>query len=164
MEPIPLPEGGDPMDVVCPRCKAHIEPNHDRCPNCGLTVEQLDHHLSEAARRAAPRQPLPLTLPSYYSMPTYGRGPVLRGMGPAPTPARLTDVHRDDAVINLTEDGDAEVLLTSSGKSLKLPPAPAAPQRRHVPSRAGRRFEMMLLVAVVLVACTIVAALLRLST
>jgi len=95
-------------------------------------------------------------------MPTYGRGPVLRGMGPAPTPSRLSDVHRDDAVINLTEDGEPEVLLTSSGKSLKLPPPPAAPRRR-VPSRAGRRFETMLIVAVVVVACTLVAALLRLS-
>jgi hypothetical protein len=152
------------LDVLCPRCRAHIHPGEDRCPTCGLTVEQLEHLIHSGPTRTASTDSKGRAAPGYYTRPTYGRGPALRGTGPAPPSPRIIDVNREDAIINLTDDGDAEVVLTQSGASVRLPPAPSAPAASAVVHKGGRRVELILLIAVVLVACTIVAALLRLSS
>jgi hypothetical protein len=181
------------MDVLCPRCRAHIQPGQDHCTGCGLTVEQLEqlihadgghHHAGQPTAdgpspgaddgtNERPSQPKPAgpptgvphaptpgkVAPGYYSSPTYGRGPVRRSMGPVPLPPREGD---DEPIIDLTDDGDAELLLQGVLPSSR-PPTPPAVRPVHRPSPASRRIELLLLIAVVIVACTIVAALLKLS-
>ena len=100
--------------------------------------------------------------PEYYSAPTYGRGPAQRSMGPSPSPPRVSDLRREDTIINLTADGNAELVMTESGATVPLPPTPTPPASRP-PTRSAHHIELMLLVAVVLVAGAIIAALLRLS-
>jgi hypothetical protein len=181
------------VDVLCPRCRAHIQPGQDHCPGCGLTVDQLEqlihaeggHHAPAAddgasggpavdgsnaePRRDRPRPPTGpphgptpgKVAPGYYSSPTYGRGPVRRSMGPVPLPRREGD--GEEPIIDLTDDADAELLLGGALPSARPPtPPPLRPARR--PSPASRRIELMLLIAVVVVAFTIVAALLKLSS
>jgi hypothetical protein len=150
------------LDVLCPRCRTHIHPGEDHCPSCGLTVDQLEQliHTNSARLDAAATRP---AAPEYYSLPTYGHGPAQRSMGPSPKPPRVNDLRRDDTVINLAADGSAELLMTTSGATVPLPPSPTAPPSRP-PARTGHRVELLLLIAVVLVAGAIIAALLRLSS
>jgi hypothetical protein len=154
------------MDILCPRCKAPIHPGEDRCTTCGLTSEQLEQLIHANKPRSTGHGSTGKTGPSYYATPTYGLGPAVRGVGPTPPTPPATDIRREDAIINLTDDGGAEIVLPHSGASVPLPPAaapPAAPRPR-AGGPGSRRVELILLLAVVLVACTIIAALLKLAS
>jgi hypothetical protein len=153
------------MDILCPRCKAHIHPGEDRCTTCGLTASQLEQLMHANKPRSIGHGSTGKTGPSYYATPTYGLGPAVRGMGPTPPTPPATDVRRDDAIINLTDDGEAEIVLPHSGASMPFPPAPTPPPapRPRSGGSGSRRVELVLLIAVIIVACTIVAALLKLA-
>lgn len=149
------------MSVACPRCRETIQADWDHCHACGLTVEQLDQlatvaglGLDDRLTTGATEHPVADGSPGYWAEPTYGQGPIARSTGYSPPPPGVTDLRRDDTVIDLS-DGEPVVKVTATGATARLPLPPSPP--RHRPA-SGTTTILKVEVAVTIVVAVVAIA------
>lgn len=153
------------MSVACPRCRHSIHADWDHCHECGLTVAQLERMVRVAglATRDDPfsgakTSHAPGGSPGYWAEPTYGQGPIARSLGWSPPAPGVSDLRRDDTVIDLN-DGEAVVTVAGTGATAKLPQPPAAP-RHHPTSNATTLHKVELGLTIFVAVVAIVLAIL----